>query len=734
MSTPDEAGSRTAMSAPHLSPPTGTPPVGDASSDSVRSASDDFPCGKGSSSDAGEVEASSFTSTSPHLVTSERELAQAVKNLMAGDEFVVDVETDGRRPVENRVSWVGLAGPGQRYLIPIGHPNGTQLTEPEVVEEPDMSTVRPYKNNPAKFTKPKMRKVHKPATFTDPPEQLAPHIVWTLIEPLFFGDVLDRKPMKVIGHNLKYDLMSLAKYFGKLPTGPYVDTLVLQHVMDETLTSYSLKNLTCEWALGKAAKNPEVRKKFYPELGKGGIDNFSVQDVAKYLAKDISYTYWMYRRLWPKMLRDGLLDAFLLEMNLYPVLMEMELTGIHIDRQHLLTMQKQLHETIDATRGALYAEVGYEFKISSPTEKRKILFEPKSKGGQGLKPLTYTPKTNQPQVNSRFLEHYRDENKIVGYLAEYIELEKLRSTFVDKFLEPGLLVGDRVHGSLNQHRAETGRLSSSDPNLQQIPARSEIGREFRKSFVPTPGYDMFVADYSQIELRAVAHLSGEKELSRVLIANEDLHTAAAAAAYNVSPEDVTPEQRAIGKTMNFLILYGGGAKRLAASANIDVQEAERLISRYFSRYPGLPKFKDKIVEEAWVYGADYGGIPTTFIPPYGRKRRVKELFSDDKYEVWSAQRQLVNSVVQGFAANIMKMALINVDRQLRKRWTHEEARLLLTVHDELIGEARDDIAEDVFEVVLEAMEDISYPDGSPILGNIPLVAEGGLGDNWVESK
>lgn len=701
------------MSAPSFSPPSGTPPEGGTLSDSVRQRGGGGP---------------SFTLTSPHLVTHPLALNQVVATLMEEDEFVVDVETDGRRPVENRVSWVGLASLGQRYLIPIGHPNGTQLTEAEVIEEPDMSTVRPFKNNPAKFTKPKMRKVHKPATFTKPPPQLSPHTVWETIKPLFFSG------KKVIGHNLKYDLMSLAKYFGELPEGPYVDTLVLQHIMDETLLSYSLKNLTCEWALGKAAKNPEVRKKFYPELGKGGIDNYSIDDVAKYLAKDISYTYWMYRRLWPKMLREGLLEAFLLEMNLYPVLMNMELTGIHIDREHLERMQKDLHDTIDATRGALYAEVGYEFKISSPTEKRKILFEPKSKGGQGLKPLTYTPKTNQPQVNTRFLDHYKSENKIVGYLAEYIELEKLRSTFVDKFLEEGLLVNDRVHGSLNQHRAETGRLSSSDPNLQQIPARSEIGREFRKAFVPTPGYAMFVADYSQIELRAVAHLSKEKELSRVLIANEDLHIAAAAAAYNVSPEEVTADQRAIGKTMNFLILYGGGAKRLAASADIDVQEAERLIHRYFNRYPGLPAFKDKIVEDAWVYGADYGGIPTTFIPPYGRKRRVKELFSDDKYEVWSAQRQLVNSVVQGFAANIMKMALINVDHQLAKRWDRDEARLLLTVHDELIGEARSDIAEEVFEVVLEAMEDISYPDGSPILGNIPLVAEGGLGENWVESK
>lgn len=659
----------------------------------------------------------------PHLITTLAELGHAVALLMDQQEFVVDVETDGRRPVENNVTWVGLASHGLRFLIPMGHPNGDLVREAYSDKEPDLSTVRPYKNDPNRFTKPKMRTVHHPAEFTAPPVQLTQEEVFPLIRPLFF-----RSNMSVIGHNLKYDLMSVAKYFDALPTTRCVDTLVLQYLLDENKRAYSLKNLTAEWALGKAAMNPEVRKAFYPELGKGGIDNFSCPDVAKYLAKDISYTWWMYLRLMPLLERYDLTDAFDLEMRLYPVLMEMELAGIQIDTTVLEELQEKVHADLQQLKIDMFREAGREFELK-PNDKRAVLFDPKSEGGQGLKPLSFTEKQGKPQVNDTFLEKYKDENALVRALYDHTKLEKLRGTFVDKFLEPGLLVDGRVHGSLNQHRAETGRLSSSDPNLQQIPARTDMGREFRKAFVASPGYTMFVADYSQIELRCAAHLSKDPELSRVLIEGEDLHTAAASAAFGIPPEEVTSDQRAVGKTMNFLILYGGGAKRLAAQIGGTKDDAQTLIDNYFSVYKKLPVWKDYIVRSAWEYGTETG-MPTTFIPPYRRRRRVPSLFSDDSAEVWSAQRQLVNSVVQGFAANIMKMALINVSEGLQ----HWDARLLMTVHDELIGEAREDIAEDIFKGVLSDMENVTYDDGKPILGDIPLVAEGGLGHNWVESK
>jgi DNA polymerase-1 len=663
--------------------------------------------------------------SSPHLVSTTAEVQAGVENLLQRDAFVVDVETDGRHPVVNTVTWVGLAADGVRLLIPMGHPNGSLVKEATTMKVDDLTTVRPYKNDPTKFTKPKKKTVHVPAEFTDPPDQLTPEEVYPLLEPLFFAD----NDRAVVGHNVKYDIMSMTKYFGRVPTARTVDTMILQHLLDENKSSYSLKDLTCEWALGKAAMNPAVRKAYYPELGKGGINNFSVEDVAQYLAKDISYTWWMYKRLIPRISREGLEAALDLEMQVSNVLTHMELTGVRVDIQALRDLQKEMHDLIESTEQDMWREAGRVFELK-PNDKVAVFFSPKDEGGQGLKPLSFTPKTNKPQVDKRFLEHYRDKNKLVGLMADHTEYVKLTSTFVDKFLETeGLIIDSRVHGSFHQHRAETGRFTSSDPNLQQIPARTELGRSFRKVFVPTPGYKMFVADYSQIELRCAAALSGDKELTRVLINNDDLHTEAAAAAFNVAPEDVTSEQRAVGKTMNFLILYGGGAKRLAGQIGSSKKEAQQMIDNYFAKYTGLPKWRDAVVQQAWDVGVQ-SGMPTSFIPPYGRRRRVRDLFSSDQLDVWSAQRQLVNSVVQGFAANIMKMALVDVHELLKDT----SGRLMLTVHDEIVGEAREDEIDKVFSLVLEGMSGVKGPDGEPILGKIPLVAEGGIGMNWVEAK
>ena len=676
--------------------------------------------------DRGTSVSSAFTDGgTPSFVTDLSELESLVARLGENDAFVVDVETDSGNPVTNSVLWIGLAADGIRAIIPMGHPHGSLIKAAYSQKEPDMSTVRPYKNDPTKFTKPKLVTVHHPAEFGPAPEQLPPDVVIKAVTPLFFGD-----HPTIVGHNLKFDLMSLSKYFsGSVPDAPYVDTLILQHVLDENKTSYSLKNLTAEWALGQAAKNPELRKAFYPEIGKQGILNHSYEEVGEYLMKDISYTWWMYKRLKHKLHKiPELAPALALEMDLYPVLMRMELAGICIDLPKLEQLSVEFANLSQQLEQDMWREAGRQFELK-PNDKVAVFFGSKEDGGQGLKPLSYTPKTNKPQVDKKFLEHYRDKNKLVGLMADHTELVKLRSTFVDKFLEPGLLVNGKVHGSLNQHRAETGRLSSSDPNLQQIPARSELGREFRKCFIPSPGYKMFVADYSQIELRCAAALSGDPELTRVLIANEDLHTAAASAAFRVEPEEVTPDQRAAGKTMNFLILYGGGSRRLADQIGVSVEEAERMIRNYFATYSRIPKWKDEIVQEAYDRGRE-GGLPYSVIPPFGRRRRVADLFADDKYKVFSAQRQLVNAVVQGFAANIMKLALIKVAESM-EQW---DARLLLTVHDEIIGEAEEEVVDSVFKGVLMDMESVTYPDGTPILGDIPLVAEGGIGDNWVESK
>jgi DNA polymerase-1 len=315
-------------------------------------------------------------------------------------------------------------------------------------------------------------------------------------------------------------------------------------------------------------------------------------------------------------------------------------------------------------------------------------------------------------------------------------LDKIKRTFVDKFLESETLVKGRAHTSFKQHGTETGRLSSENPNLQQVPARSNIGKQFRRAFIPTPGYSFVVADYDQIELRCIAYLSGDRDMKSLFIENKDIHAEAASTMLGVDPESITEDQRAIGKTVNFLVGYGGGAKRLSAATGQPVDDCERFIKRYYERFRGLETWKAKIVEEAFAVGHREDPLrhpPYAVIPPFARRRRVRSLFSDDTYEVFSAHRQLVNAVVQGFAANIVKMAMIDVHERFLGRDTY----ILLSIHDELVletkGDCDSDSVRETYLEVVETMESVSL-NGKPILGDVPLRAAGGFGVDWVESK
>lgn len=278
--------------------------------------------------------------------------------------------------------------------------------------------------------------------------------------------------------------------------------------------------------------------------------------------------------------------------------------------------------------------------------------------------------------------------------------------------------------------------NSSEPNLQQIPVRSELGKAFRKSFVAPAGYDLVVADYSQIELRVAAYVAQDPEMIRVLSTGEDIHRAAVAGALQKPLEEVTDEERSIiGKVVNFLIIYGGGAKKLQKSVQRPLDECEEIIANYFKTFSRLEPMKARIISEALERGdreRPKTNPPFVVVPPTGRRRRLPGLFSPDEYEVFRAQRQAVNVVIQGFAANIMKMALVEVDAALAEAGSG--ARVLLTVHDEVMIEAPQSESEDVYNLTIDVMNGISGPDGQPILGPVPLLAEGGVGHTWVDAK
>jgi DNA polymerase I-like protein with 3'-5' exonuclease and polymerase domains len=667
----------------------------------------------------------------PKLILSRAQLDAAVDDLLAHSSFVVDVETvGGLNPLRNEVTWIGLRTDAAVHIIPLRHPNGHMLTPPCSRREYDPSTRRPKKNNPAELTKGKIHMVHHPATFGPPPKQLRPDIVFDALRPVFFSDRL------IINHNLRYDLKSMAKYWGgELPPGPYADTQVGVHLVDENLPQKGLKPITRGYYLGPNASVHKIAQRFYPEMGKAGVENFSLADAARYVAQDVTFTYRLHQRNMQVITGEEMTAAWELDMELYGLIMRMEMSGVAIDVDSVRALDAHLCAEIAQIEIDAARITGVKFNLGNINEKRKYLFGPKEEGGQGLKPLN-TTKTGLPQLNEEALRKFAEKNPLAGLFMEHGKLEKLRSAFVEPFLNGNLLDGGRVRTHLNLARTDTGRISSSEPNLQQIPARSELGKEFRKCFVAQPGSELIVADYSQIELRVAAYVAQDPEMIRVLSTGEDIHRAAVAGALQKPVDEVTDEERSvIGKVVNFLIIYGGGAKKLQKSVQRPLDECEEIIANYFKTFSRLEPMKARIIRDAIERGdrsRPHRQPPYVIVPPTGRRRRLPGLFSSDEYEVFRAQRQAVNAVIQGFAANIMKMALVNVDRALRE--VDSGARVLLTVHDEIMVETPESEAKAVYDLVIEEMNNVALPSGSPILGPVPLLAEGGIGHTWVDAK
>jgi DNA polymerase-1 len=652
---------------------------------------------------------------SPFVIRTREQLEEALAHVLTYDEFVVDVETNFAHPKVNEVSWVGLSVPDKIVLIPMGHPKGVLLTpsytEKRLPPEEERKILKSGKLSNLK------KPYTIPATFADPGPQLRQDVVFEILKPLFFSD------RTKIGHNLKFDLESIAKYYGgKIAPGPYVDTILLTHVLDENLDRYGLKELIMDWL--RVPPNPEIRSKFYPNLGKIGVSEQPIDEVAKYLAKDVWYTYLYYKDHMSLLKKDkDLLSTFEIEMGLYPVLMDMELYGIHIDDSLLRKRGEELEYERSAIAGRIWSICGTQFPISNPTEKRKYLFGPKKDGGQGLKPLTFTAKTNTPQLNQATLEHYAKENELASLMLEWSEKDKIIGTFIDGLIEK--LVRGRLHTSFNQHRTVTGRLSSMNPNLQQIPR----GDMIRDAFTADDGHLLVVADYDQVELRCAAYLSNDSEMVRVFRDNLDIHAQAAAAMLDIPLEEVTKDQRQVGKTQNFGTLYGAGPQKIATVADCSMEQAQEFIARYFEQFAGLSEWKDAMILKARNTGRRSKLVPYADVPPFGRRRRLPDLYAEEMKDRARAERQVINSIVQGFAANVMKLAMID----LHKQTVGTPIQILLNVHDELVVQAPEAMVEEAKILVVSTMENVVY-NGQPVLGEVPLTAEAGIAKRWSEAK
>jgi DNA polymerase I-like protein with 3'-5' exonuclease and polymerase domains len=638
----------------------------------------------------------------PALVRTESELAHAVSVISSFPEYVIDIETDGINPRTNALSWVGLGTYGEVFLIPIQHRRGRLVREERLTKH----------GRPSKAQNPPVHKRY----YADPGEQLMPDVVTAAIEELLFGEQLK------IGHNVKFDMLSLAKYYrGRLPEGPFNDTLVMQHVVDENRRSYSLKDIVPDFL--RIPK--EDRKTFYPKLGKD-IAAHPIDAVARYLAQDVRYCWLLWQALCGWVAEEGMWDILQLEMDLYPVIMRMEAAGAFVDPQHLDEMEQALEEEIqDIERDAwTTAKVRVPFALTNTNMKRDLLFNPRDQGGQGLRPLSFTPKQHIPQLTQATLEHYAGTNKLALLFLEYSEKQKLLGTYIHGLR--ARLNDGKIHTSFTQHATVTGRLSSRNPNLQNIPRDSNV----RALFIAPPGYSLVVADYDQIELRVTAHFSRDDKMREIFLAGEDIHAGTFAAITGKKIADVTKDERQVGKGLNFAVVYGAGPDKVAAMSGVTVTQARFFMHKYYERFGNIEPWKQHVLNEARRRGDrhhPYLQQPyvTTML---GRKRRLPDLFSYDRAALGRAERQAINHRVQGTAAEIMKIAMIRVDRA----FADTPFTLILTVHDEIVSLCPEGTEAEAQEVVVAALSGITLSE-RPII-DVPLVVSCGTAKRWSEAK
>ena len=484
--------------------------------------------------------------------------------------------------------------------------------------------------------------------------------------------------------------------------GRIFDVSVAAYLLESDASDYGAKAL-CERHLGCPLPEPAAAQD-----GQTGADDAPTRAAAEAAAA---------RALVPALAdaleKDGSAELFsTIEMPLLPVLAQMEREGLSVDPSILAAQSAELGAEISAMVDKIHAAAGEDFNLDSPMQLSHVLFDVLGLPTKGLK------KTSRGfySTNAKVLSDLARDHSIVAEVLEYRERAKIRSTYLDAL--PALVRGDgRIHTTLNQTVAATGRLSSSDPNLQNIPTRSELGHRVRQAFTVPEGSVFLACDYSQIELRLLAHLSGDEHLVAAFNSGADFHAATAARVFGVPVDEVTPQLRSRAKAVNFGIVYGQQAYGLATSLKIPRAEAQEMIDRYFDAYPGVRAYLDESVRLAHERG-----WATTM---YGRKRHIKEFRQKNKQLIAFGERTAMNHPMQGTAADIIKIAMVQVERRLREKGL--ASRLVLQIHDELDLEVPVGELEAASELVRSTMEGVAQL-------RVPLIAEVSYGSNWAEAK
>ena len=535
------------------------------------------------------------------------------------------------------------------------------------------------------------------------PKQLTREYLLAALRPL----LEDPKSLK-IGQNLKYDMSVLARAGIELQ-GVAFDTMLESYVLDSTATRHDMDSLALKYLSHRTIHFEEVAGKGAKQLT---FNQVPLDKAGPYAAEDADVTLRLHQTLWPRLQDETRLARLFqeIEMPLVPVLSRIERNGVLVDRGMLEAQSVELAASMKHIAAEAYEAAGEEFNLASPKQIQAILFE-----GLGLPVLEKTPK-GQPSTAESVLQELAHEYPLPKLILEYRGMSKLKSTYTDALparIDPET---GRVHTSYRQAVASTGRLSSTDPNLQNIPVRTPEGRRIRQAFVAPAGSVILAADYSQIELRIMAHLSGDQRLLEAFESGEDIHRATAAEVFGVAPEKVSDDERRSAKAINFGLIYGMSAFGLARQLGVPRREAQAYVDLYFSRYPGVKQFMDDTKERA----RDCGFVETVF----GRRLYLPEIKSRNAARRQYAERTAINAPMQGTAADIIKRAMITLDRWLAESGT--TVRMIMQVHDELVFEVAEDSSADLQAVVVAQMEaaaDLS----------VPLKVDVGVGKNWDEA-
>ncbi len=529
----------------------------------------------------------------------------------------------------------------------------------------------------------------------------------------FFED----KKVKKIGHNLKYDINVLKSYNINLEN-IYFDTMLAYYLIHPGDRRYNLNDLAfielgyqkikIESLIGKKGKNQQK------------MSEVDIEKIAQYSSEDAVITFRLFKKIKKQLIKSKLEKLFKeIEMPIIPVLTKMEKNGVKIDEKFLKILSEKLKVRIKQLENKICKISNCNFNLNSPIQLKEILFNKlKIADGLEIKKKLRKLKTGGYSTDAKSLEKLKTYHPIIKLIIEHRELSKLKNTYTDSLPKLINKKTERIHTSFNQTITATGRLSSSDPNLQNIPTRTEIGREIRKAFVAAKGYQLISADYSQIELRIIAHLSGDKKMIDSFIKGEDIHQKTAAEVNEVSSKNVSYEMRQAAKATNFGIVYGIGPHGLSEQLGWSRDEAKRYIEKYHQKHPQLIKFLEKIIIDTRKKG-----FTKTLL---GRIRPIPEINSPNFQVRNSGERMAINFPAQGTAADLIKKAMIEIDKKISK--ISPKSKIIIQVHDELLFEVPKNDVNKIIPFIKKEMESV-YPDLA-----VPIKVDISLGNNWQELK